>query len=238
MFIKIRNELKYIQENIKDEKLTGGTLAVITGSMDFTGPDGFIQFMGLALRQIPVTYGEQDPKWQAWLNKICAAAEKLQANATKFTGTTGEEFCQYCYTLSHVMEEDARPLPAVIFNSETGNNLVPFMKKHAAEGNWRGFYYEPEENAVNGLMEDLMRQLSNLKFEKESARNYDISPYLTRAGYHEHVHDALNIILGTAVYAINCSSTKEQGCYSFDTQKIHNNLQYAESIINSIKNVN
>lgn len=242
MFIIIKNQLEYIKEDLESKRPVeeipiSGTLAVIDGSMDFRKPDGFIQFMKLALDYVSVACGKQHPKWQACLDRIYACAEKLQSAQTQFTGSTKEEFVSYCKKLSHVMDNDMEPLKVLHFDIAKEDDLVPFMEKHTAKGNIRGFYYEPEEDSQKELMHDLMDQLSRIKFEKESARNYDISGYLTRSGYHEHVHDALNVIIGTVVYAINCSSTKKQEAYSFDTQKVYNDLRYAELIMKRTESV-
>ena len=85
-------------------------------------------------------------------------------------------------------------------------------------------------------MHDLMDQLSRLKMEK-TGRKYDISNFLTVTGYHEHVHDALNILIQCGVYAINCSSTKERKARSFDVAEVDNKLQYAELIIKRTKHL-
>ena len=92
-------------------------------------------------------------------------------------------------------------------------NLVPVMEKYVHAGCGLGFHYEGHGEPAD-IMHDLMDQLSRLKMEK-TGRKYDISNFLTVTGYHEHVHDALNILIQCGVYAINCSSTKERKARSF-----------------------
>lgn len=228
MLIGTRQVLQKAQE---DQVPLKGTLAVIDGNLDFRNTDGFIQFMKLALDQIPKTYGKQDPKWQEYFNKLYTAAEKLKADNTRFTGYTTDEFREYCEKLSHIMETDTVPsLNVLSIDIATGDDLVPFLEEHVDKGNTRAFYYENTEDDKKELMHDLMNQLSGIKFEK-TQRQHDISRFLTLSGYHEHVHDALNVILAAAVYAINCSSTRKKDAYSFDTQKICNDLKYAEVIM-------
>lgn len=249
MYINIENHLKYVRMDLDDGKPVeqlpvNGTLAVIDGQMNFRKPDGFIQFMKLVMDQIPATYGKQNPKWQEYLGKIYNMAEKLQEINTRFTGHTKEEFQAYCERVSDVMNTDTDPLDVLHLDIVTKDNLISFMEKHVENDNIKGFYYKPGEDyeqvdeVQKLLMNELMHQLSGIKFEKPSGyKKYDISSRLLLSGYHEHIHDALNIILSAAVYAINCSSTKKQDVYSFDTQKIHNELKYAEMIIERMKTV-
>lgn len=219
-----------------DDYMTEGTLATIDGKMNFTITDGYIQFLKLVLNQVPVEYGRQDAKWQTYLDKICQTAEKLQDKNTRFTGNTPEEFKTYCETVSKIMGKNVEPLPDLHLNIVRSNNLVPFIKEQIEKGNNKAFYYGLDENAQTMLMDELMKQLSGAKFNKPT-HNYRVSNYLLSSGYHEEIHDALNIIIDMAVYAINCSSTREKGCYSFDTQKIHNQLRYAEYMIERIEHL-
>lgn len=248
MYILLKQRLKRIQADLNDgmsieELPVNGTMMAIDGQMDFTKPDGFIQFMKLVLNQIPAAYGKQNPKWQTYLDKIYTTAEKLQDKYTRFTGSSKKEFEAYCERLSDVMNEDVEPLSVPKLDITTKDNLIPFMEKHIAKENDKGFYYklgedyESEDDIQKILMDELMKQLSNIKFEKSYGRNHHISYYLLSSGYHEHVHDALNVLLSAAVYAINCSSTKKQDVYSFDTQKIHNELRYAEIIMERARSV-
>lgn len=242
MFIGIKQRLEDIYQDRKDnipeiESLTKGTLVVIDGPLDFTKTDGYIQFMKIALDNIKAAYGTQTEKWQRYINRLYISAEKLQDSNTRFSGNTIEEFREYCETLSHVMERDTKEkLEVIHLDIMTGDDLVPFLEKHVSAGNTRGFYYGQTEDAKNGLMQDLMHQLSQIKFEKTS-RERIISNFLTSSGYHEHVHDALNIIMSVAVYAINCSSTKKNDAYSFDTQTIHNQLKLAEIIMERVEHL-
>lgn len=231
MLVGTKQKLQYVQE---DQIPLKGTLAVIDGKLDFRNTDGFIQFMKMALNQIPKTYGKQAPKWQEYLDRLYTTAEKLKADNVRFTGYTTEEFKEYCEKVSHIMETDTVPsLNVLSLDIAIGNDLVSFLEKHVDKGNTMAFYYEKTEDIKKELMYDLMDQLSGIKFEK-SHRQHDISRFLTLSGYHEQVHDALNIILQAAVYAINCSSTRKQDAYRFDTQKIHNDLRCAEYIIEKI----
>lgn len=236
MLIGIKSKLERIQEGLA----LSGTLAVIDGELDFAKTDGYIQLLKVAVGYVPTAYGKQDKKWQKYLDRISDAADSLQDANTGFTGSTKEEFKVYCERVSHVLESKAADcLEPVNIDIETSADLVPFMEKHAAAGNTRGFYYETDADCAKALMEDLMNQLNGIKAEKTD-RVLDISYYLRelRYGgheYHEHVHDALNVLISTAVYAINCCSTKKQDCCSFDTQEVGGKLEYVQSIMERTK---
>lgn len=222
--------LKAMESWEEDGKLKG-LVAVIKGRMDFEKTDGYIQFMKMVLERVPVEYGKQYPKWQEYLDEICRTADKLQDENTRFGGHDPEGFKAYCKSVSKIMNKEAKSLPVPYLDIKEGDDLMPFIKECLNDGNSKAFYYEPEENGKAVLMNDLMDLLSRLKFEKSMSREHDVSHYLLSSGHHEHVHDALNTLIGTAVYAINCSSTKERDCYSFDTQKIRNELNYVKCLI-------
>lgn len=233
MVIRLESRLKSIQRDLKDqipldEIPIKGTLIIPSETFNFSKTDGYIRFMKTALDQIPKTYGLQNEKWLECLNSIYTAAEKLQDENTRFTGRTKEDFSEYCKSISEI--KDSRPLGTMTYDVVKSDNLVPALQKHVDVGHITGFYYEETEDVDKEFMNELMMNLSNLKFEK-SARQWDISKFLTGAGYHEHVHDALNILIGTAVYAINCSSTRDREAYNFDTQKVVNELEYAKCIM-------
>lgn len=211
-----------------------GTMVIIDGEPNFTKTDAYIQFMKLVLRQIPVRYGKQDSEWQSYLDKICNTAEKLQDKRVRFTGSTLEEFEAYCKTVSKVMEKEVEPLEEWNLNIKKSDNLIPFIKKNFERGNNRAFYYEPDEDVELLLMDELMKQLSNTTHTLPMYREYKISQYLLSSGYHEEISNALNILISTAVYVINCSSTRERTCYSFDTQKVTNNIKITEAMVERI----
>lgn len=134
MYMNLEHRLQYI-----GDMPPTGTLAVIAKELDFRKTDAFIQFLKLALDQIPNAYGTQNPEWQKRITRVYKAAERLQTAYTWFAGDT---------------------------------------------------------------------------------------------------HDALNLLIALGVYIINCSSTREKDCYSFDTQRVHNDLRHAQSIIERIEFVN
>lgn len=248
MFIRLDSRIKRIEKDLKDERpaediLMGGTIAVINGTLDFNKTDGYIQFMKIALENISEAYGKQDKKWQSYINRISSYAEKFQDADVAFAGNTKEEFPAYCEWLSGITEESATILAMekVSLDIITSDDLLPVMKKYRAAGNIQAFYYGKTEDPKRELMNDLMRQLSGMKIEKGS-RDMDISYYFRSMSYHsgryhEHVFDALNVIMQEAVYVMNCASTKEHECYSFDTQHVHNQLRYAESIMQRARNL-
>ena len=240
MLVKLESQLKNIQamlaDNVPKERIPlKGTLAVIKGNFDFCKTDGYIQFIKLAFDNITNAYGKQKKSWQECLNQIYQTAEKLQDMYTRFTGNTKENFWAYCQKLSRRMDDDGKiELKTISLEIIQTDDMVSVLEKHIASGNKLGFYYEETEDIKKELMYELMEQLSHLKFEKTD-RNTNISYFLRNSGCHEHVHDALNLIIGTAVYAINCSSTKNQDSHIFDRQTVHQNLEYAKTIMERVK---
>ena len=215
----------------------GGTLAVINGTLDFNKTDGYIQFIKIVLDQITNTYGQQDKNWQTQLDRIYTTAEKLQDKNVRFKGKTKAEFKTYCENLSHVMENETKThLKTIGLTTVENNNLIPVLQKHVEAGSIHGFYYTKDEDAKKGLMDDLMIQLNGLKFE-HTPHQSDISYFLMGTGYHEHVHDVLNMLMSTAVYAVNCMSTKQASVYDFDMKRVYHELRYAEFTMKSIKDL-
>lgn len=239
MLLRLKTRLETIQQGLKNNdseirEYMSGTLVVINGSLGFKTTDGFIKFLKMALSYIPKAYGYQDPKWESCLRQISEMAEKLKDSNTRFTGSTKDEFRQYCDHVSKILDSDVdSPITAPELDVTKTDDLVPFIEKHLAAGNILGFYYEGFGEHKD-IMKDLMEQLTSLKLEKTS-RKYDISNFLTVTGYHEHIHDALNILIQCGVYAINCSSTRERKAYSFDMQEVHSKLRYVELIIKRIE---
>ena len=244
MLIKLKSRLETIQEMIKEKDpevtdYTSGTLAIIEGSFDFHKTDGFITFLLMALDYIPTAYGKQEGEWEERLHRIAEMAEKLKDKDTRFTGSTKKDFEAYCRNLPRILQkEPVRPIEHIIVPKLTvieTLNLVPVMEEHIHAGHKLGFHYTGHVEPAD-IIYDLMDQLSGLKLEK-TGRKYDISNFLTTTGYHEHVHDALNILIQCGVYAINCSSTKKREARSFDVAEVDNKLQYAELIVKRIKHL-
>lgn len=233
MYMNLEHRLQYI-----GDMAPTGTLAVVDGELDFRKTDAFIQFLKLALDQIPNAYGTQNPEWQKRIARVRKAAERLQTAYTWFAGDTPEEFKEHCGRVSGIMDEEVKPLECIPLDIHTECDTLQVIKAHVAKGHDIGFYYPSGVNYSKFLIKDLADQLSRMKFSKLSCRNYDVSNFCTSFGYHEHVHDALNLLMALGVYIINCSSTREKDCYSFDTQRVHNDLRYAQSIIERIEFVN
>lgn len=240
MLIRIR----YLLRDHEDESVKG-TLSVVDGDIDFRKTDGFIRFMMTATEQSFQFYGKQDPEWIGLIKRLYETASMLKDENVKFTGSTREEFEQYCKSVSELPETIHPIMKAPCIMTRTSDDLIPFMKECVGSkvpNDPRNacrdiaFLYEPKEDAEKGLREDLMHQLSNLKFEKPQ-RDYDVSWCLTKAGYHEHVHDALNLVMQGAVYAMNCRSSRDCRCYPFDVLEVERTISAARAIIKNTAHV-
>ena len=239
MLINLESRLERIQEMLEEKDpevtdFTSGTLTVIEGGFEFRKTDGFIAFLLMVLDYIPTAYGKQEREWEECLHRIAGMAEKLRDTDTRFTGSTKEDFEVYCRNLSQILKKELSehmnvPKLTVVETLD----LVPVMEKYVHDGYRLGFHYEGHAEPAN-IMYDLMDQLSRLKMEKTD-RKYDISNFLTTTGYHEHVHDALNVLIQCGVYAVNCSSTKKRAVLTSDLQEIISRLQYVEFIMERIK---
>ncbi len=236
MLTKLKTILDDVAEGYISER---GVVIIIKGALRFDITDGYIKFMKMALDGAVNRYKIQDDRWKNCLGRIYTAAEKLQDKNVRFTGTTKKEFKEYCNRLSRVMKEKTDRLPLIELDiAET--DLTEFLKKHMAAGDILGFYYDEKENAAREHMNDLAGQVSKLKFEKGTrmmVSGKDISFFLMESGYHEHVHDALNILINTAAYAVNCTSTRKGEAFDFDIYEIEKRLRQAELVMESIKDL-
>lgn len=235
MLIRLDSRLKTIEQmkrdNVPDEELpTHGVLAIIDGQMDFKKTDGYIQFMKLALERLEYTYGKQAKAWKWQIDHICGIADKLCDANVRFEGGPKTKYKQYCKTTAHILASDSEAHPPLLGLITQQGYLVQFMEQHVTKGNRLGFYYEGDEDFRQVLMNDLMEQLSRLKFEK-TARVYDTSTYLCDTMYHEHIHDAINLLIQAVVYMINCSSTKKCEAFDFDIMEMDRRLNYIETVI-------
>lgn len=235
MLINLESRLERIQEMLEEKDsevtdFTSGTLAVIEGDFEFQKTDGFIAFLLMTLDYIPTAYGKQKQEWEECLHRIMEMAEKLMDANTRFTGSTRRDFKAYCRNLSQILKKELSehmnvPKLTVVETLD----LLPVMEKYVHDGYRLGFHYEGHGEPAD-IMHDLIDQLSRLKMKKMS-RRYNISNFLITTGYHEHVHDALNVLIQCGVYAVNCSSTKKRAVLTSDLQEIISRLQYVELIM-------
>lgn len=249
MLIRIKHWSEIIEKDVKkgiplSELHVKGTLYVICGPKgshapmpDFTTIDGFIQFMHVALDYCINSHGEPDPAWKKVIDDIHKMGDQLQDKNVRFTGNTKKEFAEYTRQVSTVFNKSADPLPRLSIKATTSDDIRPFMKKCIAAQNDIGYWfdteyydYDPKEGSGRLFVEELMNQLSNLKMEK-SRGDFNISYYLMAKGYHENVYDAMNLLVGTAVYAINCSSTRKCDAYDFDIYETEKFLKNIRSIM-------
>lgn len=244
MLIKLESRLRYIQSVAEEEESPAkGTLAVINGELDFGRTDAYIQFLKLVLDYTVKVYGKQDPGWQEQLDSLYVLALKLKEDNVRFKGSTKEEFREYSGMLSGLPASgDAAPLPAIGLDIRTSDDLVPFMERCVQKipGIVKGFLITEEDMDKNTvdicIAHDLMMSLSTLKMNKDRSM-MGISRFLRYPGYHEHVADAMNVLIQAGVYAVNCSSTRERKAYAFDLQHIDSAASYASLIMERTKYV-
>lgn len=255
MLIRIKSYLestkKYVNEGVPLSELgVKGTLAVICrpkgcedGQVpDFSVIDGYIQFMHVVLKYCIGYYGEPDQEWKKYVDRIIRMGNQLQDKYTRFTGTTRDDFLEYVHRISSVFDRNPDELPRLSVDIMASEDITPYMEKCVSAKNDIGFWYGSDmdgcddSNIGHLLADDIMKQLSNIKMEK-GYKEPDISYYLiSKTGkgglyYHEHVFDAVNLLIQTAVYMINCSSTKSRKACSFDIIEIDNRLRTIESIM-------
>lgn len=237
MLMALRQVMQYNGE----DKPARSTVAVIDGNMDFHKTDGYIQFMRITMDEAVKFHRLHGREWEGYLDMIYGMAERLQDKCVRFDDAT-ETFREYCERISHAMDDGSVPsLDRIGICTAKDSGMLPFVQVHLDKGNRLGFYYDEDDYEKDGdigklIMDEAMDQLSRLKFAKTS-RQYDISQYLTASGYHEHVHDALNVLMELAVYAVNCSSARDREAYGFDIQEVQNRLGYARIIMERTKMV-
>ena len=228
MLVRLKSQLEMMEEGHENKN---GTMIAIETPFDFTKTNGYIQFIKLAVGNLPKTYGKQIKEWQKSLNTICDMVEKLQDKNVRFTGSDKDAFKKYCQRISSIMDSKTKEhLPVVKLDTETSEDLTGFISRHIEEGHILGFYYGKDEDVKKALMDDLSDQLGRLKFEKNE-KNIEVSDFLRRTGYHEHVHDALNTLLDTATYAVNCRSSKGGSLLYYDEYEISRGLSQAKSLM-------
>lgn len=241
MLVRLKTLIEALEDDHPYYSSTGTLYVICSGPIDFRKTDGYIQFLHLTLDNVEKTYGKQAEKWRLQMERIRAMADRLCDTNVRFSGADKKSFSDYCRNTSRLMEshlaEDIGRTSVKHPNMEKhSGSLLSFAKTHMEKGHYLGFHYDSTENTKALVMNDLMDQLSKLKMEKD-ARQYDISCYLCGTGYHEHIHDALNMLVQAAIYLINCRSTKDCAAYIFDTAELDRQLGYVENIIRRIETV-
>lgn len=250
MLLRLKSWLERLEKDIKrgeplSELPVSGTLYVIChrdnpqcyDMPDFRTIDGYIQFMKVVVDYATKKYGEPEPEWKKRLNRLRNYGNQLRDSRTRFNGFAKKEFVTYAKQVSAVFDTPGEALPRLSIKQETAEDLIPFMRECVSKKNDIGFWYnskedeyKPEKGFDDLFMDEFMCQLSNLKMEKRR-KSFDVSFYLTDKGYHEHVVDAMNLLIQTAVYMINCRSMKENMAYSFDIYEVDRQLDVIYEIM-------
>lgn len=230
---------QFLREKRGSDGPIGGTLFVIDKMFDFTKTDGFIEFMMLCVDKALYLGGDPCPMWRSMAERLDRTASALCDADARFRGETSDHFRGYCRHLSEIDMDGCRLLDMPKMQEAHSADLRPVMEESVRGGRDIGFWFDTDisrETAARRMVDDMARQLSNLKFVKEG-RDYSISWYLTKSRYHEHVHDALNILMQAAVYMMNCASTRDRDAYSFDMSHMQEQIGMAKVIMERTKNV-
>ena len=256
MLLRLKSSLEWLEKSIKNgepvsELPVSGTLYVIChkndpqyhSMPDFGTIDGYIQFMRVVIDYAVKKYGEPEPEWEKRINRLRNYGNNLRDSRTHFNGFTKKEFAAYAKQISTVFDTPGEALPRLSVKQETSEDLTPFMRECIGEKNDIGFQYNPEEDGYNPekgpddlFMNELMHQLSNLKMEKRR-ENFDISYFLTDKHCHEHVLDAMNLLIQAAVYMINCRSMKENAAYQFVLYEVDTQLDAIYGIMKRTEHI-
>lgn len=231
MFINLRRVPDYAGE------YPSGIIVAIDPGLPFHNIDGCLQFLRLCLKEIPPRYGKQRDVWTRCLLRISDLAASLRDSRTRFTGKSKDLFVSYCKRISVISEEPAGDtFPAPLFLTMPADQMEAFLESGRFGKDSFGFFYCDKATLETDFNREVTEFLSNLRFPK-SSRNLEISYFLRTDGYHEHIHDAVNLLIDIACYAINCTSTRRGTAEGFDVLEVNHRLDHIERIIKEIEHL-
>lgn len=202
--------------------------AVIPSNMYFQTIDGFIRFARFVIEEL---WTDLNQEWKNHIWEVFSMMNKLQDANTAFI-SDNESFDDYCTRVSKILENSYPELSVEVFRTN-GDDLIGFLEKYEEKGRVT-FCYEDVAEIEQEYKPEIKKQLQGLKMSKQtSERNFDVSFYLM-GRYHEHVYDAINILIQSVVYSLNCSSARNNECNWFDVERLENDMKYAASIIERI----
>ena len=218
-----------LPDRIRDKP--SGVFAIVDTPLSFQTVDGYLQFLRLCLKEIPPRRAVQAESWSRRLMKVSDMAACLRDSRTRFTGKSKTLFHSYCQRMAESFSKPlGLPFPAPSLLICPGADLVSKLETIQATHGW---YYESKEELEASLADEMAQSLGGLSFPKPE-RNLDVSYYLRTSGYHEHIHDAVNLLLSASAYGVNCSSTRNGRDHGFDALELGSRLNYIKTIVEDI----
>lgn len=198
----------------------------------FNKTDGYIEFCRFVINLLIDSAKNQEIK--DCILKLYRTINKLQDQFVRFNGSSKEDFEDYVTKISNICEKDCFDIDVNIIKASGKTQCEEMLDKYSSRKNLYYFYYESEVEFEKELKDELIKQLCHIKMSKE--HNFDgPSMFLTKMGYHEHIHDAINVLIPTLVYAFNCYSFRNENCIYDDIDYINNHIKLAISMIERIE---
>lgn len=196
--------------------------------------DGYIEYCNFAINLLIDDAKNQDIKNAIY--KLYRAMNKLQDKFVRFDGSTEEEVKKYAELVSHVFEKDCFDVNVEIIKAFGKSQCEDVIDEYAERKRLYFLCFDSEEECKKKLRNDVIEQLSSIRMSKD--KDYKgPSIYLTKMKYHEHIHDAINELIQTLVYAFNCYSFRNEKCFYEDIDYIEKHIEYAKTMVERIEHV-
>ena len=204
----------------------------------FDKTDGYIEYCKFVLMNLL-----DDCKNEDFKNNIKELFEVmcvLKDENVKFNGNSKEDFESYVNEVSKIYENTTpNEISLDIIKLQGKEKILNELKNYPkSRENHYCFLYDNVEDMNENFKKELLKVMSTLTFTKNKENcNFEISYYLTSDFYHEHIHDAINTIIPTLVYAFNCYSFSKKDSYFEDEMYIKRTMDFVKSSIERMKYV-
>lgn len=220
--------------SLNKKEVTEKTILIIPDTTwKFDKTDGYIEFCKFSINLLLNKTANSEMK--ETIKQIYQTINALQDSNVKFEGKTTEDFEIYKEKMSHLFEHNYQNIEVEVVRAYGKLQFENIVSKFSDRERLYCFYYdeESEDEFELKLKDDIICQLCNLRMQKDHV--YDgVSRFLTTMGYHEHIADAMNILIQTLVYAFNCYSFKNEDSLYEDIAKISREIEYAKCVIQRI----
>ena len=220
---------------LKNEEIFDDSILIFPDTeYKFTKTDGYIEFCRFVIN----LFLDESPnqEFKESILKLYRTLNRLQDVYTHFDGKTSKDFEEYTKKISKIYETNCFDIDVNIIKAKGKQQIEEMLTKYSNRKNIYCFFYEDEEDFNENFKEEVFNNLNSLKMNKEhKLTNNDISFYLTKNDYHEHIVDAINVLTQTLVYAFNCYSFKNKETLYEDIYYIDRYIDYAKNIISRMK---
>lgn len=204
----------------------------------FEKTDGYIEYCKFVLENLLDDCKNEDFKNN--IKELFEVMSVLKDDNVRFNGNSKEDFESYVKEVSKIYENiTPNDISLDIIKLEGKENILNELENYAkSRKNHYCFFYDNEEDMKANFKKELLKTLNGIDLVKNKTGScYDISYYLTSNHYHEHIHDAINAIISTLIYAFNCYSFSHKESLFEDEMYIKRNIDFVKSSIERIEYV-